>query len=126
MATSVYVAGPMRGYPRFNFDNFERYTQILRSMGYVVMSPHEHDLEVGINPDTDEDSPVYAEADPQLMKDLIMWDLNAVANCDAIFLLDGWEKSRGVKAELALAEFLSKTVLYQSDLAVGFKPVAYA
>lgn len=121
MQTSIYVAGPMRGYPRFNFDNFEKYTNILRSMGHLVMSPHEHDLDTGFNPDTDAPT-------PEMLKEMIMWDLQAVADCDAIFLLDGWEHSSGVACELALAKFLGKIVLYQKDILHwrDSRPVAYA
>ena len=53
--TTVYIAGPMRGYPRFNFDAFDAAQSHLESLGYRVISPAALDREVGFNPD-DEDA----------------------------------------------------------------------
>jgi hypothetical protein len=49
--TSLYVAGPMRGYERFNFDAFEEATTYLRSVGFTIVSPAEMDLDMGLDPD---------------------------------------------------------------------------
>jgi hypothetical protein len=57
-----------------------------------------------------------------MLKEMILWDLKAVADCDAIFLLDGWQKSSGVKVELALAEFLNKEVLTQAYIEKNVMP----
>jgi hypothetical protein len=47
----VYLAGPMTGYPRWNFDAFDEAARQLRSDGHDVVSPHELDLERGFDPD---------------------------------------------------------------------------
>ena len=39
MVTKVYLAGPMRGLPRYNFDAFDRAAKYLREDGYAVFSP---------------------------------------------------------------------------------------
>lgn len=106
----LYLAGPMRGYPEFNFPEFRKATRVLRDRGYEVWSPHERDTMVGFDPtglagteDLDElnfDLPA-AVAD----------DVYAIAHLtDAIALLPGWETSSGVRAELAVAAALGKPV----------------
>lgn len=85
---TVYLAGPMRGYPRCNFDRFAEVAASLRSRGLTVVSPHEHDLNKGIDPDTfDPNDPIPA--------DCLKWDMIQAADCDMIVFLDGWEKSQG-------------------------------
>ena len=43
----VYLSGPMRNRPQYNFNAFERATQLLRDQGWEVVSPHEMDLDGG-------------------------------------------------------------------------------
>ena len=40
-------------------------------------------------------------------------DYKLIELCDAIFMLDGWQKSKGACAELSYAKSLGKKVLYQ-------------
>ena len=42
---TLYLAGPMRGYPRFNFDAFDKARHALRLRGYAVLCPAELDVE---------------------------------------------------------------------------------
>ena len=46
------------------------------------------------------------------LKEALLWDLQQVADADGIVLLDGWEKSSGARAELALAAALGKTTYF--------------
>ena len=41
----LYLAGPMRGYPQFNFPAFHAYAKMLREQGHTVFSPAEKDIE---------------------------------------------------------------------------------
>lgn len=101
----------MRGYSQFNFPAFHEAARYLRSIGYTVVSPAEHDEEAGFD---------FSEATGHEdlaalgfdLKEALMWDLGAVARCDAIFLLSGWEDSSGARAEFALAEALGKEVIF--------------
>ena len=43
----LYLAGPMRGYYNYNFQQFEDATAYLRWLGHEVVSPHEIDIEQG-------------------------------------------------------------------------------
>lgn len=93
----VYVAGPMRGYARFNFAAFEDACTRLRAAGYIVLSPHEHDLDYGFNPDASLESQGFD------LKDALRWDIDAVLNADKVAVLPGWEHSTGANAEIAVA-----------------------
>ncbi len=95
----VYLAGPMRGLPRYNFDSFHAAAAKLRAAGHEVVSPAEHDEEQGFDPSKDDESKLDMEA-------LARWDLGQVRKAEAIVLLPGWEKSTGVAAEKALADWI--------------------
>ncbi len=40
---NLYLAGPMRGIPGFNFPKFDEVAATLRFIGHTVFSPAEHD-----------------------------------------------------------------------------------
>lgn len=43
----------------------------------------------------------------------LILDYELIKMCDGIFMLDGWQNSKGACAELLFAKSLSKKVLYQ-------------
>lgn len=90
-----YVAGPMTGLPRFNFDAFEDACDRLRAEGYHVTSPHEMDLANGFDPDSDGSALDLRAA--------LEADIAAVIAADLVVLLPGWEASPGVMVELLVA-----------------------
>lgn len=92
----IYVAGPMRGYPLFNFPAFDAATEKLRDDGHSVFSPAEIDRGLGLDPS----QPL---PDWFTIEDAMRRDLAVITECDAIALLPGWETSEGVKHELAAA-----------------------
>ena len=105
----IYLAGPMRGYKAYNHPAFDAAAARLRAEGHSVFSPAEHDREAF--PEFDwYNMTGNMEADGftgSNMRTMIKKDLNWIAdNADAIVLLPGWQKSRGVKIEHALGEFL--------------------
>ena len=113
----VYISGPMRGIPYWNFPAFDEAAAFLRAWDWTVVSPAEHDREV--NPNCTE-LPEYqtgaAMADGATFHQLLGWDLMVLADpgpdsIDAVALLPGWELSEGVSHELYVARALNKTVL---------------
>lgn len=88
----AYVAGPMRGYPRHNFDKFAEVTAALRDQGWVVISPAELDLAVGYDPEV---TPTAEQ-----LVEMFERDLDAINKVDTIVLLPGWRESLGVHVEL--------------------------
>jgi hypothetical protein len=101
----------MRGYPEFNFPAFDAAAARLRGEGHTVLSPADHDREIGFDEKTAQEAQI---AGGQVLKDMILWDMWAVAEADAVYFLKGWEYSAGAKVEHALATFLSKVVEYQN------------
>jgi hypothetical protein len=102
---TLYIAGPMRGYPRFNFAAFADACVRLRGLyGYKVISPHEIDLAWGFNPDKS------LEAQGVKMLDMIRRDVEAISMCDMVVTLPGWKKSIGARAETTIAKWLKKPI----------------
>jgi hypothetical protein len=96
--TTCYIAGPMTGYPRFNFDAFDAARDVLLGDGFNVISPADLDREMGFDPDIN-------EVTPMLIDEMQRRDVDAIFKCDMVFVLDGWEKSRGARAEISLANW---------------------
>ncbi|AYN57746.1 nucleoside deoxyribosyltransferase [Arthrobacter phage DrManhattan] len=93
----LYLAGPMRGYPRWNFDAFERGASALRSAGFEVASPAETDLANGFDPD----APAELFTREHLISALLR-DAELVLHSDGVALMEGWRDSKGAMAERAL------------------------
>lgn len=89
----LYLAGPMRGIPEWNFPAFRAAAAALRARGYEVVSPAEMDDAIG--------GPEVAVQD---MRNTLSRDLVEVFKCDGIALLPGWESSPGALLERHAAE----------------------
>lgn len=114
-ARRVYLAGPMRGIKDFNFPAFHAAAVELRAKGYEVFNPAEHDEEnhgKGFNLSATGDLKDIAHT-PFDLRETLEKDLSWIAqNATAIALLPGWEKSKGARAESALAYALGlETIL---------------
>lgn len=83
-----YVSGPMRGIKDLNYPAFNKAAAQLRDLGHDVWNPAESevwDLDHG---------PVRA----------MNLDLGIITNwADGVFVLEGWERSRGARAEVFTA-----------------------
>ena len=111
----IYIAGKMTGIYEFNFPAFYKAETELEKAGHFTINPARHDEENGL----DVTGMSGHETPPNFdLKKTLLWDLKQVANADAIYLLDGWETSKGANAELALAKALGKEILYE------FQPLA--
>jgi uncharacterized protein DUF4406 len=101
----IYLAGPMRGIPEFNFPAFTEATASLRRWGHEVASPHEKDIRV---PGFDPKRPETLKAlDPA---ETFQWDLQQVLDSQAVVLLPGWENSKGAQLERLVAESTGKKI----------------
>lgn len=111
---TIYVAGPMRGHAHFNFPAFDKAEAQLRAEGWHVISPAQIDrLMEGYDPYPPEGQ-VFTQADYRRM---MLRDLTAIAeSCDAIYLLPGWENSKGAQVEKAFANFLGLEILTHDGL----------
>lgn len=106
----IYISGPMTGHPDLNRPAFEAATKRLRERGHFVINPHDLTPIFGTAEAIAKSfeelyGPAYFESTvrPSLARCVMDADLAAVRSCDAIYLLRGWEASRGAKKELAEA-----------------------
>lgn len=126
----VYIAGPMRGYPEFNFPMFDAVKRHLeQERGWATVNPADHDRDAALEMKGVTDItkvPGYAEGDLVVYEhtlgqvyDLLTWDIAKIANeCDGIVCLPGWEQSTGSRIERFVAESLNKQVylaIYHAD-----------
>lgn len=113
----IYIAGPMRGYPRFNFDAFHAAEEALQAAGWSPINPAAMDEEAGFDPDRD-------TVTKEMTRAFIKRDLLAILESDCLALLPGWDRSQGALAELAVAQWLqlpvyiypSMTLLEEEDI----------
>jgi hypothetical protein len=114
---TVYIAGPMRGIPEYNFSAFHRAASLGRSLGYRVFSPAEMDEEDGV---AVAERPTGAEVSVELARQVMLKDAKIICEqCDAVALLPGWGKSRGARFEVAIAQSIGLEVLN----ALSFTPL---
>lgn len=112
----IYIAGPMRGIPQFNFPAFNTAAAELRANGHEVFNPAERDTEThGEEMSTTNETGCVEQAAKEHgfnMREALAHDAQWIClNADAIFMLRGWEKSKGATAEKALAEALGLEVI---------------
>lgn len=95
MSKHIYVAGPMSGHPNLNWDRFDRIADQLETEGWYVVNPAALDREAGVDPNREMGMYDYTAC--------ALRDVEALLKCDAIYLMDGWQHSRGASWERALA-----------------------
>lgn len=91
----IYIAGPMRGRPAFNYPKFNEAEKYLTTAGWLVENPARISEKFG--------TPEQINESPSLLARVVKYELDVVRSCDAIFLLPGWEKSEGARMELVYA-----------------------
>lgn len=96
----IYIAGPMSGIPNFNRPAFHSEALRLSHHGHVILNP--------------------ATLPDGLSQSEYMDICLAMIRCaDAIFMLRGWQRSAGAKAELALAKKLNLEIIHQTTKAAS-------
>jgi hypothetical protein len=108
----VYIAGPMRGYPKFNFPAFDAARDLAIREGFNPTSPADMDRDSGFH----EDNPSEAAHGVEAARVFAKRDCDALIGMraedgDAIALLPGWEKSTGAVTEFFLARWLGLRIL---------------
>lgn len=117
----IYCSGPMAGKPYLNRPAFDAAERRLTASGLFVINPHRISELFGTADELEKSfSALYGEImiggplrDPALARAVMDADLAAVRSCDAIYLLRGWESSRGAKKELAEALSHGLTVMQE-------------
>jgi hypothetical protein len=84
----IYISGPMTGLPDLNFPAFHAEAARIRALGHEVVNPAE------LNPDGG------------TWQECMRKDIAALCECDGIFMLPGWDVSRGALLEFEIASRL--------------------
>lgn len=92
----IYLSGPMKGLPEHNVPAFNRAAETLRALGHEVMNPGEH----------------QDKARCDLKPVFMSYCEYIIHKADMLVILPGWENSKGVAAEKALAEVFNLEIRY--------------
>lgn len=104
----VFIAGPMRGLPQYNFPAFYAAEETIAAAGHEVMNPARLDDEDGFDRDYE-----YAHDEmAEMIRSFASRNAAKLAQCDAIALLPDWDVSEGAKLDLAFAQYLGIEVLW--------------
>lgn len=108
----IYISGPMRNRPFYNFEEFDQATRVLQKLGHKPWSPADGDRALGFDalkcdiPGIERGCiPDGASGLPPL-KDLVLLDTVHLIASDGLVTLRDWWTSVGARAEYALGCFL--------------------
>jgi len=96
---TLYLSGPMTGLPAYNYPAFHAAAKHLRGLGYFVLNPAES----------------YDGDTTRRREDYMRKDIEMLLQADMVALLPGWENSKGVAVELAVATSLG-LVIHELDI----------
>lgn len=102
----IYLAGPMRGKPLFNFPAFDEAADHLRRAGHDVFNPADRDRDAGFDPSRSIEEQRFSVADA--MRADVTWIVN---RAQAVAVLPGWQDSTGASLEVSLARYLGLPIL---------------
>lgn len=125
MRRRIYISGPMTGRPLWNFQAFADAATALYQDGWLPVSPAQVDEDLGVAQVTrvyDETTDRLRIVDVQLegfdYREALRRDLEFVEDCEAIYLLSGWDESLGARIELDRAHALGLQILWEDGAEV--------
>jgi len=95
----IYISGPMTGIPEQNYPAFNAEAMRLRGLGYDVVNPAD------INPDP-----------KTKWHECMRRDLAELLTCDALALMDGWQKSAGAHLEMHVAHRVGMEIVIAKEV----------
>lgn len=108
----LYIAGPMSGHPDWNYPAFFTAETELHGLGHGTINPARTDgdtlaaaLASAGNPDNPNRSHEY----------YLKIELPQMIGCDGLVVLPGWQKSRGARLEVEIAQALSMPLYVLRD-----------
>ena len=126
MTIKCYIAGPMRGIPKYNYPLFTAAAKHLRILGYEVINPAELNIAAGeldwIDHTLEEQN---SNNTPKTARKFAIRDVGVLVgvlraeNKDVVVTLPGWENSIGAQAEVAIARWVGLEITTLEDVDVG-------
>ena len=104
----IFIAGPMRGYEKYNFPKFDAIEKCLKDNGIDCVNPGRISRKFK-EKDVNSDIAVHNK--------MVDMQQEAERTCNAILLLNGWQWSKGVALEVKTAAELGMQFLLESDIA---------
>lgn len=95
----VYISGPITGVKDY-MDKFEQAEKEMIEKGFTVVNPAK------IN---------YGMPEDMTYEEYMEIDIRLIDLCDAIYMIRGWEMSRGANREYGYALGKGKTITYQQE-----------
>lgn len=117
----IYLAGPMSGYPQFNFPAFYEAAETLRRLGFDVVSPAEMDALTSaeivsaamksIDGSLDNNGKVAGHT----WGDLLSRDVKMIADggIEGIMFLQDWQRSKGARLEATVGLLKGNFAFFQ-------------
>ena len=103
----IYISGPISDKEDLNRKAFKEVEELIRNKGHQPVNPHEVGKQIdGKSFDNLKD--MYAE--------YMRLDIRALLDCQAIYLLRGWERSKGCLIEVDIANVLHMQFIYEGEL----------
>jgi hypothetical protein len=90
----IYIAGPMTGLPKFNKPAFNQKATELNNMGFIVLNP-------AVLPDE------------MTWEEYMMICIPMLSVADSVYMLNGWERSKGASIEHSEALSSGKEIFYE-------------
>lgn len=115
----VYISGPIAGRPDGNRAAFAQVAESIRLAGHEPVNPHEVDHEHGTVLWDCFGRPTDRDDDEHKYGCYLLTDLVAMADCEAVVVLEDWNRSVGAKVEVAFAEAVGIPVYGTYELEAG-------
>lgn len=114
----IYIAGPMRGKPNWNYDAFNSAEKRLSDNGWSVINPANLDSNYketeDLNTTPEDFDPDGNETHKNANRKIMKRDVDAICDeCSAIYMLNGWQTSQGACAEFYLACSIGLDIYYE-------------
>ena len=103
---TLYLSGPMSGKPDHNFPEFNRLAKHFREQGFFVLNPAENF-----------DGVTNLPYETHFLEDVVL-----LLFATHIYMLDGWETSRGAYCEYLLSRRLNHIFVYVNGLRIDPPP----